>query len=96
FRTSPYSTLGTYARNATLAFEVGGIADGAHLASSVVAVGRAHIVDDADEMQRLTRNRNPEPWGDPRHSTYFSMPWSELSGRRIRVDGWNVGSAAGA
>jgi nitroimidazol reductase NimA-like FMN-containing flavoprotein (pyridoxamine 5'-phosphate oxidase superfamily) len=87
FRTSPSSTLGTYARNSTLAFEVGRPTDDEHHASSVVAVGRADMVNDPAEMRRIAQIHDPEPWGDSRRSTFFKMPWSTLSGTRMRVVG---------
>lgn len=85
FRTTPYSLLGTYARNANLAFEVDQI-DAQHRGWSVVAVGRANMVEDIDELHEIRAEWDPKPWVGGTRLTYFRMPWSELSGRCLGGD----------
>ena len=83
FRTSPYSLLGTYARNSLLAFEIDSIRDGPHQSWSVVARGRCRSIDDHDEVTRLESTSPPRPWASGTRNLFLSMPWSEISGRRL-------------
>lgn len=80
FRTTPYSLLGTYARNANLAFEVDHV-DADHQGWSVVAVGRASMVEDLDELSRIREQWDPVPWPGGHRRMYYRMPWRELTGR---------------
>lgn len=82
FRTTPYSMLGTYARNTNLAFEVDEF-DAGHEGWSVVAVGRAAMVDDLEELSRIRTQWDPNPWPDGHRRMYFRMPWRELTGRNL-------------
>ena len=83
FRTAPYSELSTYGWNVDLAFETDGLDPDTRLGWSVVAVGRAHVVDDPDEVQRIRRDGDPEPWAaGPRH-LYVSLAWRQLTGVRL-------------
>jgi len=50
FRTTPYSELGTYGWNTDLAFEIDHIDYDKHQGWSVVAIGRATLVEDPDEL----------------------------------------------
>lgn len=82
FRTTPYSMLGTYARNTNLAFEVDQF-DAEHRGWSVVAVGRATTVEDPEELDRIKALCDPEPWAAGHRRAYFGMPWRELTGRAL-------------
>lgn len=84
FRTTPYSLLGTYARNATLAFEVDDVDPATHRGWSVVAVGRASMVEDIEELRVIKAVWDPKPWVGGHRWMYFRMPWRELTGRRLR------------
>lgn len=84
FRTTPYSLLGTYARNTVLAFEVDEIDEITKQGWSVVAVGRANTIDETDELQRVKELWNPQPWVGGERWMYFRMTFRELTGRRIR------------
>ena len=53
FVPAPHSVLGTYGRNCDLAFEVDRIDEEAFEGWSVVAVGKAHIIDDLDEINYI-------------------------------------------
>ena len=63
FRTAPYSELSTYGWDTDLAFEVDHIDYETHLGWSVVALGRARVVDDPDEVQRIRAHLGPAPVG---------------------------------
>jgi nitroimidazol reductase NimA-like FMN-containing flavoprotein (pyridoxamine 5'-phosphate oxidase superfamily) len=83
FRTTPFSVLATYGRNAKLAFEVDHFHDEHRLGWSVVARGRADVVSDPDELNRIRRICAPLPWADGARNLYFRLPWKELSGRTL-------------
>ena len=59
FRTAPYSELSTYGWDTDLAFEVDDLDHDTQQGWSVVAVGRAHVVSDHDEVQRIRREWEP-------------------------------------
>jgi nitroimidazol reductase NimA-like FMN-containing flavoprotein (pyridoxamine 5'-phosphate oxidase superfamily) len=83
FRTSPYSLLGTYARNSLLAFEIDHVGEGPHRSWSVVARGRCHSIDDHDQVARLEAASPPRPWASGTRHLFLSIPWSEISGRSL-------------
>jgi nitroimidazol reductase NimA-like FMN-containing flavoprotein (pyridoxamine 5'-phosphate oxidase superfamily) len=80
FRTTPYSLLGTYARNTNLAFQVDQF-DAEQAGWSVVAVGRASMVEDFEELSRIKAQWDPQPWAAGHRRMYLRMPWQELTGR---------------
>jgi hypothetical protein len=86
FRTAPYSELSTYGWDTDLAFEVDDLDHEAHEGWSVVAIGRAHVVDDPDEVQRLRREREPEPWAAGSRHLYVRLAWRQLTGVRLGDD----------
>lgn len=83
FRTTPYSVLGTYGRNAQLAFEVDHFDYEYATGWSVVARGRTDAVLDADEVQRINQEWRPRPWASGSRNLYLALRWTELSGRRL-------------
>lgn len=82
FRTSPYSLLGTYARDNLLAFEIDGFEPDRSRGWSVQARGRAEQVS-RSEIERLRRANNPDPWAGGSRSLYLRLRWTELSGRQV-------------
>jgi len=85
FRTAPYSELSTYGWNVDLAFETDHLDPDTRSGWSVVALGRAHVVEDPDEVQRIRRDSDPEPWAPgPRH-LYVSLVWRQLTGVRLEL-----------
>ena len=86
FRTAPYSELSTYGWNTDLAFEVDHLDFETHLGWSVVAVGRAHVIDDPDEVQRIRAQWDPRPWAPGSRNLYVKLAWRELSGVRLGND----------
>jgi nitroimidazol reductase NimA-like FMN-containing flavoprotein (pyridoxamine 5'-phosphate oxidase superfamily) len=81
-RTAPYSTLGTHGRNTRLAFEVDSVDHEQQTAWSVVALGRAEMIEDLDELAAL-RPAGPVPWAGGERRLYLRLRWDELTGRRI-------------
>jgi len=83
FRTSPASVLGTHGRGATLAFEVDHFDYGYHRGWSVVARGRAQVIEDESEMVQVERVWPPRPWAGGDRPLFLRLAWTELTGRRV-------------
>ena len=83
FRTAPYSVLGTYARNALVAFEVDRLDEAAQLGWSVVARGRCNAVLDPSELRRVSHLAGPRPWAKGQRTLLLALHWRELTGRRL-------------
>ena len=83
FRTTPFSVLATYGRNAKLAFEVDSFRETRQIGWSVVARGRADVVSDTDELVHIRKVWPPEPWADGPRNLYFRLTWQELTGRSV-------------
>lgn len=86
FRTTPYSELGTYGWNSDLAFEIDHIDYERHQGWSVVAIGRAELVEDPDELREIRAHWDPSPWAGGRRHLYVRLRWRDISGRRIGSD----------
>ncbi len=82
-RTSPYSVLGTYGRNSVLAFEVDQFNHEYQVGWSVVARGRAEVVQDPVEIDHIRSTWEPRPWAAGARTLYIRLRWTEVSGRRI-------------
>jgi uncharacterized protein len=91
-RTSPYSVLGTYGRDSTLAFEVDSFDHERHRGWSVVARGRAEAVTGTAELEHIRTTWEPRPWAAGTRSLYLRIRWTEISGRRIGA-AWDPRSA---
>jgi nitroimidazol reductase NimA-like FMN-containing flavoprotein (pyridoxamine 5'-phosphate oxidase superfamily) len=84
FRTSAYSELSTFVRHADVAFEIDYIDWGTRRGWSVVAKGRAEIVEDPEEIDRLREvGHEPRPWAKGLRRTYVRIPWREITGRVV-------------
>jgi len=83
FRTTPFSVLATYGRNAKLAFEVDHFNDEHGLGWSVVARGRADVITEPEQLQRIRKICAPLPWADGARNLYCRLEWKELSGRSL-------------
>lgn len=88
-RTSPYSVLGTYGRDTTLAFEVDQLDHTRQRGWSVVARGRGEAVHDADAIERIRRVRDPRPWISGSRALFLRLHWTELTGRQLGA-GWDA------
>src|ERR1700712_4088821 len=75
FRTSPYSELSTYGWDTELAFEIDDLDYGTNQGWSVLAVGRARVVRDPDEVQRIRREWEPRPWAPGMRNLYVALAW---------------------
>jgi nitroimidazol reductase NimA-like FMN-containing flavoprotein (pyridoxamine 5'-phosphate oxidase superfamily) len=84
--TSPYSALGTYGGQSLVAFEVDRFDYESHTGWSVVVRGRAEVVADPEEVQRLRQLWGPRPWADGSRNLYVRIPWTEISGRSLGDD----------
>lgn len=82
-RTSTYSLLGTYGRNAMLAFEVDDVDHDRHVGWSVVARGRAWAELDAEIISAMRNIWRPHPWAAGVRNLYLRMRWENLTGRAI-------------
>ena len=88
-RTSPYSVLGTYGRDTTLAFEIDQFDHERHHGWSVVVRGRGEVVADPDEIEHIRSTWEPRPWASGARTLHLRIRWHEVSGRRIG-SGWDV------
>lgn len=86
FRTTPYSELGTYGWNTDLAFEIDHLDYDEHQGWSVVAVGRAELIEDPDELHKVRAGGNPVPWAGGQRHLSIKLRWRDLTGRRIGGD----------
>ncbi len=82
-RTSPYSLLGTFARDSVVAIEVDELDHDERRGWSVVARGRASFVTDPAEIEHIREVSQPEPWASGTRNLHLRVRWNELSGRRI-------------
>ena len=87
-RTSPYSLLGTYGRDTTLAFEIDHFDHPNQRGWSVVARGRADVVQDQAELDHIRNVWEPRPWASGVRTLFVRIRWSELSGRQLG-SGWD-------
>lgn len=85
-RTSSYSILGSYGRNAMLAFEVDHIDHERHLGWSVVARGRAWAELDPEQLTAIRQSWEPRPWATGTRSLYLRLRWDTLTGRALGND----------
>jgi len=83
FRTTPFSVLATYGRNAKLAFEVDHFRDEQQLGWSVVVRGRADVVTDPQELAHIRQICPPFPWAEGSRNLHFRLPFQELTGRTL-------------
>lgn len=83
FRTTPYSELGTYARDADVAVEVDDIAHDLSQGWSVLVIGRAAMVDDPAEVRLIREQHDPTPWAAGRRSLYVRVAVRDVTGRHL-------------
>jgi nitroimidazol reductase NimA-like FMN-containing flavoprotein (pyridoxamine 5'-phosphate oxidase superfamily) len=88
-RTSPYSLLGTYGRDTTLAFEVDHLDYPRQRGWSVVVRGRAEAIHDTEEIERIRRTREPRPWASGSRTLFLRLHCIELTGRQLGT-GWDA------
>lgn len=82
-RTSPYSLLGTYGRDGTLAFEIDQFDHGYKRGWSVLARGRVEAIRDQAEIEHVRAVWQPRPWAGGNRQLYLRLRWTELTGRQL-------------
>lgn len=82
-RTSPYSLLGTYGRDTTLAFEIDSFDRDRERGWSVQARGRVEVVSSPTVLDRIREGGEPQPWAGGARTLYLALRWTELSGRQL-------------
>ena len=87
-RTTAYSLLGTYGRDAQLCFEIDQFDHELKRGWSVVVRGRASFVDDHEELARIARSWQPRPWAEGQRHLVVRVPWTEVTGRQLGT-GWD-------
>lgn len=87
-RTTAYSLLGTYGRDAQACFEVDQFDYERKRGWSVVIRGRASFVDDHEELREIARTWQPRPWAEGQRNLVVRIPWTEVSGRQLG-GGWD-------
>ena len=87
-RTTAYSLLGTYGRDAQLCFEVDQFDYDNQRGWSVSVRGRASFVDDPEELSEIARHWAPRPWAAGQRNLVVRIPWTEVSGRQLG-GGWD-------
>ena len=87
-RTTAYSLLGTYGRDAQLCFEVDQFDHELKRGWSVVVRGRASFVDDHEDLDRIARSWQPRPWAEGQRHLVVSIPLTEVTGRQLG-GGWD-------
>lgn len=85
-RTSAYSILGTYGRNAMLAFEVDHMDHDRRAGWSVVARGRGWAEVDPEQVTRIRNGWQPRPWAAGNRNLYLRIRWESLTGRALGTD----------
>jgi hypothetical protein len=88
FRTAPHSVLATQATDSLIAFQVDHVDYEYHRGWSVLATGRAQVVERPEELDHIRAVWPPRPWAGGTRELYIRLAWDELSGRQLGV-GWN-------
>jgi uncharacterized protein len=82
FRTVPDGEVARNAMDTTCAFEIDDLDEFFESGWSVLAVGVAQLLTEAD-FQRLRFGRIPEPWADGPRILFVKLPLLQLSGRQL-------------
>lgn len=83
FRTSPFSLLATYGRDAVIAFEIDHFDEVSRQGWSVLARGRTDAVLDSRQIDHIRRIWEPTPWAGGIRNLFLRLTIRELSGRRV-------------
>ena len=82
-RTSSYSVLGTYARDAVVALEIDGFDPASRSGWSVVVRGRAVIESDPRTIRAIRQAAPDAPWAGGTRNLYLRLRTDQLSGRAV-------------
>lgn len=83
FRTGSDTIMEAATSNEVVAFEVDDVNPETRTGWSVVALGKAYHVTDADRLTELT-TRVPPPWAPGRSANTIAVPTLLLTGRQLR------------
>lgn len=83
FRTLPYGVIANHAHEAAVAFEVDDLDEDTETGWSVLAVGRCSRIEDPTDVHLIREREDPTPWAEGQRILYFSIDWSDLTGRQI-------------
>jgi nitroimidazol reductase NimA-like FMN-containing flavoprotein (pyridoxamine 5'-phosphate oxidase superfamily) len=83
FRTGAGTKFHAVVHDAVLALEIDEVDESYHMGWSVLAVGQAREVVDADEIARLTRELPLRPWAGGDKSHWVVMTPSRVTGRSL-------------
>ena len=85
FRTSPYGVVANHDWGSAIAFEVDYVDYADHKGWSVLATGRGDRVEDPEELARIKRTWDPQPWAGGSDASpvsgCFSSRWSARASR---------------
>ena len=87
FRTTPHGAVANRDWDAPIAFEIDHVDYADHKGWSVLATGRADRIEDPEEIARIKRTWEPQPWAGGDRPLYVKLAWDELTGRRLG-QGW--------
>ena len=82
FRTVPDGEVARYAMDSTCAFEIDEIDEFFESGWSVLAVGVAQLLTEAD-FARLRYGKIPEPWAEGPRILFVKLPLLHVSGRQL-------------
>jgi nitroimidazol reductase NimA-like FMN-containing flavoprotein (pyridoxamine 5'-phosphate oxidase superfamily) len=84
FRVSPHTRLGTLAWGVDVAFETDHLNWSTRQGWSVVAKGRADVIDNPIEVTGLKeRGKEPSPWAKGIRPMYVRVQWRQITGRVV-------------
>jgi hypothetical protein len=83
FRTTMDGVIATSDWSLPMAFEVDQVDYGDHRGWSVLATGRAELVEDPELLALIKRTRDARPWASGDRPSYVRIAWSDLTGRRL-------------
>ena len=84
-RTSSYSVVGAYGRNAMLAFEVSDVDRDSHVGWSIVARGRGWAEVDPVQVARMRECWRARYSVAGNRNLYFRIRWDSITGRAFRA-----------
>ena len=82
-RTSSYSLLGTYARDAVVALEIDGFDPATRSGWSVVLRGRADVEKDPRTIRAIRAAAPDGPWAGGTRNLYLRLRTDQVSGRAV-------------
>src|SRR5690349_648765 len=82
-RTTSYSLLGTYARDAVVALEIDDVEPGTRLGWSVVVRGRCSVESDPRTIRTIRESAADTPWAGGTRNLYLRVRIEQVSGRAL-------------